>query len=74
MIKLRILTWKGYPRLSRWAPCNHKGPSKREAGGRTREKGGHVTVLAETGVCLQSKAKECRQAIETRGGKEWIFP
>lgn len=32
-IDLRILKWKNYPRLFKWAPCNCKGPYKREAGG-----------------------------------------
>lgn len=32
VINLRILKWKNYPRLSKWAPYNWKGPYKREAG------------------------------------------
>lgn len=33
VIRLRILRWDNYPRLSKWAQHNHKGPSKREAEG-----------------------------------------
>ena len=31
-IKLKILTWKDYPVLSRLVNCNHKGLYKAEAG------------------------------------------
>lgn len=39
MIKLKILTWGDYPRLSRQSQCNHKRPDKgrREAGDSERE-------------------------------------
>ena len=73
VIKLRILKWEGSPQLFRWGHCNHKGPSKRESGGITREDG-RVTIEAAIGVCLQSRAKECRQDVETGGGSEQSLP
>ena len=36
--KLRVLRLGGCPGLSGWAPCNHKGLYKREAGGQRGEK------------------------------------
>ena len=30
VIKLRIMSWGAYPKLSIWARCIHKGPSNRE--------------------------------------------
>ena len=30
MIKLRTLTWRDGPALSRWTRCKHEDPSKRE--------------------------------------------
>ena len=33
MMKLKILTWEDYFRLSKWTQCNHKGPHKWEAEG-----------------------------------------
>lgn len=49
VIRLRILRWDNYPGLSRWAQHNHKGPSKREAGGSQIGKGA-VTTEAEVMV------------------------
>lgn len=49
MIRLRILRWDNYPGLSRWAQHNHKGPSKREAGGVTIGER-DVTTEAEVAV------------------------
>lgn len=36
--KLRILRWRRLSWISRWASCNHKGPSKREPGRSVRKK------------------------------------
>lgn len=38
VIQLTILTWGGYPSLSWWAQCNHKGPYKKETRGEREEK------------------------------------
>lgn len=52
MLKLRILRWGDYPRVSRWVQCNHKRPENgkgqedqgrrqlRKEGRRHRERGG----------------------------------
>ena len=44
MIKLRILRCGDYPRLSRWAQCNHRAHHKKEAGESVRnvKKGAEV--------------------------------
>ena len=39
VIKLRVLRWGYCSGLSRWAPCNHKGPHKGEARGPKSIKG-----------------------------------
>ena len=44
VIKLRILRWEDYPRLSGEDQCNHKGPYKRETGGNLTT--GDATQLA----------------------------
>ena len=49
VIRLRILRRDNYPRLSRWAQHNHKGPSKREAGD-SQIGEGDVTAAAEVMV------------------------
>ena len=49
VIRLRILRWDNYPRLSKWAQHNHKGPSKREAGG-SQIGEGDVSPAAEVTV------------------------
>lgn len=40
MIKLRILSWGDYSRLSGWGQRNQKDPSKSEAGGQKSEETG----------------------------------
>lgn len=70
VIKLPIQGWGGDSGLTRQAPCNHRGPYKRNTGGEREEKG-TVTAEAEIGV-MWPQEKEFRQSLESGKGNGWI--
>lgn len=56
MIKLRILRWRAYAGLSRWAQCDHKNhysPYKREAEGQRSEDSMLLVLKIEEGAMSQ---------------------
>ena len=57
-VRLRILSWREYPGLSRWAQCNHKQAYKREAG---------VSVLV-------GHKRGYRQSVEAESSKKMDSP
>ena len=68
LIKLRILRWGDYSRLSAWAQHNHKGPFNAVVGDVTME--ARDWNDAEKGP----GAKECGEPLETGKGKETDSP
>ena len=72
VIELRMLKYRDYLGLSKWAPHSQKGPYKREVVGMS-ERTEDATLLPwkmEDGP----QAKECRGPLEARKGKETDFP
>lgn len=51
VIKLRILGWEDYLKLSRWALCIHREPCKSLAGDQRDQQQHDIWVERETGKC-----------------------
>ena len=70
---LRNLRWEDYPGLYRWAWCDNKRPSKKEAGesaSQERSRGGSDALWR----CREGpRAKECRQPLKVGKSKQ-ILP
>lgn len=78
MIKLRILSYEGEPRLSRWGKCSYKGFYKRETGvSEMCEEGADITKEDAAPLALQRKGPQvtvCKQHLKTGRGKKTDSP
>lgn len=74
MIRLRFLRWGGYPALSIWNQCNHKGPYKRETEGLEVVAADVMTeARGWSDIKKGPQAKERRQFLEAAKSRKVIL-